>query len=240
MINTYLYRADQDELALLAQQAQTFMSPLEMERWQRFRHKQSQAMYLAGRFLLRSVLAQRLECRMANVPLQIADSGKPFLDRQTWTGSFNLAHSADYLLLGIADTVQLGVDIECCTKPRDLDGIAAMIMHPDELAYFNRLSLPARTDYFFRLWVAKESLVKMLGKGISYGLPRICLNQQVTAFVQPGHVGLVRIDAPEGCMAALAYAAENNTQPELRQTVLTRISNGDANVGYRGTLNARI
>lgn len=237
MINTYLYRADQNELAWLAQRAQTFLSAPELERWQRFRHSQSQMMYLAGRYLLRSVLARKLECRKEDVPLQISDSGKPFLDPQLWSGSFNLSHSDDFLLLGIGDTVQLGVDIECCTKPRDLDGIAAMIMHPEELAHFNQLPLEARTDYFFHLWVAKEALVKMLGRGISYGFKRICLDRQVTAFVHPERSGLVRLDAPIGFKAALVYADNVASQPDLLQSVLPHISAAEANVGSRGALN---
>lgn len=240
MINTYLYRAVPEELALLAGQAQTFLSSPEKARWQRFRHSQSQMMYLAGRYLLRSVLARRLGCLMPEVPLQIADSGKPFLDPAVWAGSFNLSHSGDYLLLGIAETVTLGVDIECCTKPRDLDGIAAMIMHPDELAHFQQLPLPARTDYFFRVWVAKESLVKMLGTGISYGLKRICLNGEVTVFMQPDRVGLVRLDTPAGFMAALVYADSGHSQPALQQTVLPQISTGNAIAVSRGALNVGV
>ncbi len=240
VINTYLYRAVPEELALLAEQAHTFLSAPETARWQRFRHSQSQMMYLAGRYLVRSVLARRLGCRMPEVPLQVADSGKPFLDQSVWPGSFNLSHSGDYLLLGIADAVTLGVDIECCTTPRDLDGIAAMIMHPDELADFQQLPLLARTDYFFRVWVAKESLVKMLGTGISYGLKRICLNGELTAFVQPDRVGLARLDAPAGFMAALVYAGDDHSPLALQQSVLTQIAVDEPGTVYRGALNAGV
>lgn len=228
MINTYLYRADPDELTVLAQEAQTFLSSSERARWQRFRHRQSQAMYLAGRFLLRSVLARKLGCRKQDVPLQISDSGKPFLAPKMWSGSFNLSHSGDYLLLGLADGVQLGVDIECCSKPRDLDGIAATIMHREEFAYFQQLAIPAKTDYFFRLWVAKESLVKMLGKGISYGLQRIRLNRQMTEYLEPARSALVWLNAPNGFMAALAYTADEKPAPELQQTILPHLSNCEA------------
>ncbi|MET0549941.1 MAG: 4'-phosphopantetheinyl transferase superfamily protein, partial [Xanthomonas sp.] len=79
-------------------------------------------------------------------------------------------HSGAYLLGAVAAHVRLGVDIERQRpRPRLLE-VAQRFFHPDEVALLAALPAPAREALFFRLWCAKEALLKAHGHGLSFGL----------------------------------------------------------------------
>ncbi|MCX7882812.1 MAG: 4'-phosphopantetheinyl transferase superfamily protein [Brevinematales bacterium] len=84
--------------------------------------------------------------------------GKPFLFSHP-TCHFNLAHSAEVVLLAI-DSQPVGVDIEK-SKPRDYEALAERFFHPEEKAW-----VIGEENRFYHIWTAKEAYLKAKGMGI--------------------------------------------------------------------------
>jgi 4'-phosphopantetheinyl transferase len=86
------------------------------------------------------------------------DMGKPYIEGGP---HFSISHSGDWTVLAVCGE-PLGLDIEACSRPRDTDGIARRVFHPAERAEALR-----DVKMFYRVWTAKESYIKMLGKGLA-------------------------------------------------------------------------
>jgi phosphopantetheinyl transferase len=86
-------------------------------------------------------------------------NGKPYLKNQSI--NFNISHSGDYVVLATANR-EIGVDIE------------KIAVYPDKVA-IRCFTLPERewmeqegeNEAFYRLWTAKESVMKASGLGFS-------------------------------------------------------------------------
>ena len=76
---------------------------------------------------------------------------------------FNISHSGEYIVLVVSDK-EIGVDIQEVTiKDKVVDRICTE----------NEKKYPITPEYFTKLWVKKESYVKKLGIGLSYGLQNV-------------------------------------------------------------------
>jgi 4'-phosphopantetheinyl transferase len=111
--------------------------------------------------------------------------GKPRLaGDQAWL-RFNLSHSGEVALVGVARDVEVGIDVERIRPVPEMRAIARRWLGRDDLAD------PAE---FFRAWTRHEAMLKALGVGLS------------------GPVGdfagfVAEIDAGAGCAAAVAVLA---------------------------------
>lgn len=84
---------------------------------------------------------------------------------------FNLSHSGEWWLLGIADGGRLGVDVEVHRPLADLAALARSTFHPDEAdEVLAHPDAAARERAFFRVWARKEAFIKAVGLGLSYPL----------------------------------------------------------------------
>ena len=70
-------------------------------------------------------------------------------------------------MLAVSWASPLGIDVETVTPATDTGAIAGQVMHPNELAVFERLAEDQRMSAFFRLWTRKEAALKALGTGLS-------------------------------------------------------------------------
>ena len=76
---------------------------------------------------------------------------------------FNISHSGEYIVCVVSDK-EIGVDIQKITiKDKVVDKICTE----------NELKYPITPEYFTILWVKKESYVKKLGIGLSFGLQNV-------------------------------------------------------------------
>ena len=113
---------------------------------------------------LRSVAAGALVAGVLGVgedEISHGEWGKPYLpggDR-----FFSLSHSGEYALLAVSYS-DIGADIEKVTVYRD--AVARRVFTPDEREWIRQD--PDRR--FFELWTAKESVIKLDGRGLSLGM----------------------------------------------------------------------
>jgi 4'-phosphopantetheinyl transferase len=93
-------------------------------------------------------------------PLQHLDAG--------WS------HSGDQLLIGLGERMLLGVDLELRRRRPRMREVAQRFFHPQEITWLAGLDDEHYEHWFFRLWCAKEALLKAYGHGLSFGLHRLC------------------------------------------------------------------
>lgn len=89
------------------------------------------------------------------------ESGKPYLKNNDY---FNISHSGNYIILA-KDKYEIGIDIEEIKGSKN--NLARRIFNDDEYLYSKD------NDYFYLLWTIKESIIKLLGKSISFSIKDI-------------------------------------------------------------------
>ena len=102
-------------------------------------------------------------------------TGRPFLNKyHGWKGDFNLSHSEEWIICGLASTGRIGVDIEKI-QPIDLS-VTELCFTQEEIDYFQYIPHDRQLSFFFDIWTAKESFVKAIGKGLLYPLDSFGFN----------------------------------------------------------------
>jgi 4'-phosphopantetheinyl transferase len=125
---------------------------------------------------LRALLGVYLGLPADAVMLVEGEHGRPEL-AAPWNRSlqFNWSHSGDKAVIAIALDVVPGIDLEQVRpRPRAME-LAQRFFHPTEVTALNALEQGLRERAFLQLWTAKEAVLKALGRGIAFGLHRLCV-----------------------------------------------------------------
>jgi 4'-phosphopantetheinyl transferase len=124
----------------------------------------------ARRFYLRLLLGAYLGLPGMSVRVNRSNRGKPVLDATVHREElhFSMAKSKDRLLIGIASSCHVGVDLEPDTRrAHNALGVAQRYFSAAESAALAGID-PARLDSaFLRVWACKEAVVKASGHGIA-------------------------------------------------------------------------
>lgn len=152
----------------------TLLNTDEQDRHRRFRHADDAHRFAARRIALRSILSAYLQCTSADIAFEAQDAaGKPMLARPHQNKVvFNTSSSADIALIAVAQGNAIGVDVEAARPVKDMDKIAKQFFTISENERWNALAPEQRGDAFYRLWTAKEALLKAVGTGLPGGLGR--------------------------------------------------------------------
>ncbi|RMH92932.1 4'-phosphopantetheinyl transferase superfamily protein [Lysobacter pythonis] len=92
-------------------------------------------------------------------------SGKPYLAEPCAPEAplqFNISHSEDAFAMAVA-MCPVGVDIQWRDSSVDFAALASIVFHPAEIELWHREG--ATTKGFYRLWTAKEAVLKGEGAG---------------------------------------------------------------------------
>lgn len=120
--------------------------------------------FVVARAILRDILSRYLEKQPFAIKFRYGQHGKPSL-LDTDNLHFNLAHSADWALLAVTRSGDVGVDIEQLDAALDYVKLAERYFDAQDLAALKSTVAPRRRRAFFRLWTRKESLLKRSGRG---------------------------------------------------------------------------
>ncbi len=165
----------------------------EAARAARFHSAEVRVRYLRSHRALRSILAG---ITSAPLDFELAENGKPFLPGAPEI-RFNLSHSRDMALAGVALEVEVGVDIELLRPIPEHTAIAERFFPPSEAKALLGVPEAERERDFFRRWTRVEAMLKARGVGL-YG----------AGAEVGGEWTVCEIDAGEGFAAAAAAVGE--------------------------------
>jgi 4'-phosphopantetheinyl transferase len=171
--------------------------------------------YMFSHAFLRNVLSAFVGQETSRIALERLPGGKPVLvDAARHALWFNLSHCTTHVVVAVAGTPNVGVDIECVRDGLDSLGIAQRFFAPAELRRLNTVAPEDIDDTFLRQWTCKEAFLKAVGVGLSYDLNRVIVGEngedgmmlvEVPAEHGPPEAWVLRTFAPAlGCHAALA------------------------------------
>lgn len=207
----YIWEGRLDVRADVVAGARGLLSARERKRADRFVYDRHRRRYMVAQAHLRRVLGQLTRTGPEHVRFHYEDKGKPFLPGGP---SFNQSHSEERIMIAVAASGRLGVDIEEIRTVRLMLEIADKNFAPDEAARIHAAPAHGRQELFFRLWTRKEAFLKALGFGLTHplrsfsvdptpGAPRGLLHvEDLPEDPARWHIGGVRCSS--GAKAALA------------------------------------
>ena len=145
------------------------LSEDERERMAKYHFAADRSRFVAGRSILRRLLASYLATTPGDVALLYGSQGRPFVSEPGL--SFNVAHSGSTALFAFTPGFDVGVDVEllCHASPDD-ERVADRFFSPVEVAALRAHAKAARPEAFLRCWTRKEAFVKARGNGLSLPL----------------------------------------------------------------------
>jgi len=168
---------------------------------------------VATRATLRKILAKKLAVPPEQLHFATNHFGKPYLHNNTDI-EFNVSHAGRFALIATSINGQVGVDIEDCNRQLDVGALTEYVFTSLE-----RQSKLMTKEEFIERWVAKESVLKALGVGISEYLQAISVlplgskNYRVVSnHLDLSDVRVWLINVPDCYVAALAVKNHQDAQ----------------------------
>ncbi len=208
-----VWRISQSSMKSELERFTSILSIDELQRANRFRFEKDRQQFSIARGAVRILLARYVDCDPGEIWLRFSERGKPYLDGSDL--QFNVAHSADLILLAFARGKRLGIDVEQIRRDFATDEIAERFFSDHERESLSALPVGERLNAFFRCWTRKEAYIKATGDGLS--LP---LNQFDVS---------LRPDEPAQLLA---------TRPDSLEAHRWRMHNLDVGTGYAAALVA--
>lgn len=166
------------------------LSGSELERAGRFRTAELRRRFVARRVTRRLILSMYGDQRPQSLTFQEGRNGKPALADARL--HFSASASGEHAVVAVAAR-EIGVDVEVVRCLSDLERLIETICSAPERARLTECHEAKRTHEFLQLWTIKEAAVKLSGDGLAADLQRVGESS-----------GVVCIEAPDGCVAALA------------------------------------
>lgn len=148
------------------------LSAIEFERAQLFKQDEQKQRYILVRSALRKILAAYLNIDPLTVEFSCNEYGKPELAKNSSNIYFNLSHSGDLAAFAISNA-PVGIDIEKQRILKNPIDLAKRFFSSAECALLEKKqNSDEQLALFFRLWTAKEAMLKGLGVGIANHLAK--------------------------------------------------------------------
>jgi 4'-phosphopantetheinyl transferase len=147
--------------------AESWLSQAEQHKLARMRSPERRAQFVAGRWLLRELLARCHGGTPQDWQLSAPEHGPPTVLAPVKVPlHLALSHSSD-LVAGAISAEPVGVDVECPQRQRDVTGLAALCCDVREQAQLQSLPADQREALFYALWTAKEAWLKRHGEDLA-------------------------------------------------------------------------
>ena len=124
---------------------------------------------------MRQVLAAYLEVAPDQLEFDYGVRGKPALRARPGSNwlRFNVAHSEELALVGVANGSDLGIDVEYARPMPDALSIAEHYFSLPERTALRSAEGETRQHTFFTYWTRKEAVLKATGDGLSLPLDQV-------------------------------------------------------------------
>lgn len=145
----------------------SFLSEGEKDCAARLRSNTAACQKIISRGILRLLLSNYTGLNPKELAFENKQFGKPLLCNPMNSGiCFNLTHSGNLLLIAIGKEKSVGIDVEKIEEKIDYKKISPMVFSFDEQLTLSHSMDPIHD--FYRLWTAKEAILKASGRGFSY------------------------------------------------------------------------
>ena len=150
----------------------TILNPEEMARADRFFMDVHRNRFIAGRAMLRDLIAGYLGQPAEAIRFAYNEWGKPALTTGFSASDlrFNLSHSEDLAMYAFALEREVGVDIEQIRPDVASESIAENFFSLSEVKALRALPREQQAQAFFNCWTRKEAYIKAHGRGLSIEL----------------------------------------------------------------------
>ncbi len=218
-VDAWLFRTDNTENE---RRVAVFLSAEERARADAFRFERDRTRFVNSHGIMREILGSYLQVDAASVMIVQAENGKPHLGAQYRTGVyFNLSHAGQYAIVAVSIGRPVGVDVEAVRANFAWPQLADRYFSTRENAWLRAYPPDEAVRWFYRLWVAKEAVLKASGAGLSATLrdvepPR---GEHGSIAVPGGFFWVSELAVPDGYVAALAVSG--GEAATLRQAGLT-------------------
>jgi 4'-phosphopantetheinyl transferase len=157
----------------LLQQYRKLLCETEQQQEQRFYFARDRHRYLVTRILVRSVLSRYAPVAPNEWRFDTNAYGKPHIancEQLRKTIAFNVTHSDNLVILGVANEHALGLDTENARARIVSLELADAYFAPEEVTDLRAQSTERQQRRFFEYWTLKESYIKARGMGLSIPL----------------------------------------------------------------------
>lgn len=141
----------------------------EINRANKFRFSKDRNRFIICRAVLKCILSEIVTLNTNQINFAYNKNNKPFLASHS-SMYFNLSHSHDYALIGIANS-EIGVDIEYIDKNFVFNDILTNIFNTQEIYKVNKSV--NKHLCFYKLWTRKEAYVKHIGIGVDDSIKKL-------------------------------------------------------------------
>ena len=168
----HVWRASLDSPGVSVPELSGVLAPDERDRAARFHFPRDRDRWIAGRGVLRFLLARYLGGRPERLGFAYGAQGKPALATTDAAAGlrFNVSHSAGVALYAVTRGRDVGVDVEALRADFATDEIAERFFSPAERQALRGLPPERRCEAFFACWTRKEAYIKARGQGLSLAL----------------------------------------------------------------------
>ncbi|MEP1835398.1 MAG: 4'-phosphopantetheinyl transferase superfamily protein [Hyphomonas sp.] len=158
---------------------------------------------------VRAGLSEHLGCQSADIIIEHDDLGAPFLSSYPDL-CLSISRTEGWSAFALSPDAAIGIDIE---RVRSIDWhqMVSMVCAPSESSLLSQLEDGVALLPFYRIWTAKEAIMKAAGQGFRMGAPRIglpedfILGETVHAEVQAaGHAFTISCSLHGEIMVGLA------------------------------------
>jgi len=151
------------------QGAESTLSTDESQRAAKFRFDKDRHRFMASHVALRNVISCYLDREPQQINFTVGEYGKPAIPSDI-NLEFNLSHSGDYALIGIARERKVGIDVERFRQDMEIDKIARRFFSEEENSELMGVPTEQQLIGFFNCWTRKEAYIKAHGLGLSLPL----------------------------------------------------------------------
>lgn len=173
---------------------------------------------VASRACLRLLLGRYLDVPPSSIAFATTAHGKPQLAAPPTAPQFelNVSHSGNWVVIGFARGLPLGVDVEC-HRELEFSELVNSFFSPQEREAWSRVPASEPASAFFSAWTRKESYLKALGLGLSKSLdsfsvefgpdPSSDLVSDASDPSTPQHWRIASVDLASGYSCAVAIGS---------------------------------
>jgi len=166
-----VWRLSLDPLDSMVSELRARLSAEENDRAEKFKFQKDRKRYILTHGLLRVILSVYADVSPEELKFTQNRYGKPELVHPSGLNlTFNLSHSHERALIGIARGRQIGVDIEYVKNDFEWKEVVERFFSSREIQMINALPKNLQQKAFFTCWTRKEAYVKATGMGLSLPL----------------------------------------------------------------------